>query len=137
MVLLKSVVVDEVDDSVAEFKDDIEDEEEVGAMVVLGDKEEVGAMVMLGDKGEDKVLADKLQLGLQILVLAWILLMVYGNEPSPQPLPSATMKLLALLRHFHRIFLLWIYFVDFLQRKSVIFFPLLIRKSKEGGKFGI
>ena len=112
MVLLKSVVVDEVDD--------IEDEEEVGAMVVLGDKEEVGAMVVLGDKGEDKVLADKLQLGLQILVLAWILLMVYGNEPSPQPLPSATMKLLALLRHFHRIFLLWIYFVDFLQRKSGI-----------------
>ena len=120
MVLLKSVVVDEVDDSVAEFKDDIEDEEEVGAIVVLGDKEEVGAMVVLGDKGEDKVLADKLQLGFQILVLAWILLMVYGNEPSPQPLPSATMKLLALLRHFHRIFLLWIYFVDFLQRKSGI-----------------
>ena len=43
----------------AEFKDDIEDEEEVRAMVMLGDKEEVGAMVVLGDKEE--VMADKLQ----------------------------------------------------------------------------
>ena len=97
MVLLKSVVVDEVDDSVAEFKDDVEDAEEVRPMVVPGDKEEVGDMVVLGDKEEDKVMADKLQLGLQILVLAWILLMVYGNKPSRQPLPSATMKLLALI----------------------------------------
>ena len=113
-------MVDEAEDEVVgEVRAEDEVMGEVRAQYeVVGEvraEEEVVGEVRAEGVGEDEVVVEVLQVALNLEqqvspalvvledVLDWILLKVYGNKLSPQPLVSITVKLLALLYHLHQM----------------------------------